>query len=137
MRTARSGASGTGTGSLKKIIIPSPVNRSSVPSCSTISPPHRDVILAQHAHDLLGLGGLREGGEAAQVQEHHGDLAPMALQRVLGVAADDQLGELGREEALEPLEPLELGELLLHAPLERAVPVGELVVEQLDPQAAT
>src|SRR3989454_4440271 len=39
MRTARSGASDTGTGSLKKIIMPSPVNRSSVPSCSRIRRP--------------------------------------------------------------------------------------------------
>ena len=39
IRTARSDGFSTTTGSLKKIIIPSPVNRSSVPSCSTISVP--------------------------------------------------------------------------------------------------
>ena len=39
MRTARAAASGTGTGSLKKIIMPSPVKRSSVPSCSRMSRP--------------------------------------------------------------------------------------------------
>ena len=39
IRTARSAGSGTGTGSLKKIIMPSPVKRSSVPSCSRISLP--------------------------------------------------------------------------------------------------
>ena len=39
MRTARSAGSGTGTGSLKKIIMPSPVKRSSVPSHSRMSLP--------------------------------------------------------------------------------------------------
>ena len=39
MRMARSAGSGTGTGSLKKIIMPSPVKRSSVPSCSMTSVP--------------------------------------------------------------------------------------------------
>ena len=39
MRIARSAGLGTGTGSLKKIIMPSPVNRSSVPSWATIRRP--------------------------------------------------------------------------------------------------
>ena len=84
------------------------------------------MVLAQHAHHLLGLGRLGEGGEAAQVEEHDGDLAAVALQRILGAAGDDQLGELRREEALEPRQPLELGDLLAHALLQRRVPVGEL-----------
>ena len=63
-------------------------------------PAHLRVVLAQHAHDLLRLGGLRERGEAAQVEEDHRDLAAVALERILGVAGHDQLGELGREEAL-------------------------------------
>ena len=87
------------------------------------------MVLAQHAHDLLGLGGLGEGGEAAEVEEHHGHLAPVGLERVLGAAGHDQLGELGREEALEPAQPLELGDLLLDPLLERPVPVGELLVQ--------
>ena len=73
---------------------------------------HLGVVLAEHAHDLLRLGGLREGGEAAQVEEDDGHLAPMGLERILGAAGHDQLGELGREEALEPPEPLELADLL-------------------------
>jgi len=54
---------------------------------------------------------------------------------------DDQLGELGREEALEAPEALELPHLLLDALLERLVPLRELrglglhrVVELLDPE---
>ena len=39
IRSARSTGFGMGTGSLKKIIMPSPVKRSSVPSCSRISLP--------------------------------------------------------------------------------------------------
>ena len=41
-------------------------------------PAHLRVVLAEHAHHLLGLGGLGEGGEAAQVDEDHGDLAAVA-----------------------------------------------------------
>jgi len=92
--------------------MPLPVKRSRVPSCArTISP-----------------------GEAAQVEEHDDDLAPVALERIVGAPVDDRLGEGGREEALEPREPLELGHLLAHPLLERAVQLRQLVVEALDPQ---
>jgi hypothetical protein len=97
-------------------------------------PSHHRVVFAQHAHDLLGLGRLGEGGEPAEIEEDHRDLAPVALERVLGLAAHDQLGELGGEKALEPLEPVELRQLLLDPLLEGPVPVGELVVEHLDPE---
>ena len=53
----------------------------------------------------------------------------------------DQLGQLGREEALEPREALELADLVGDPLLERPVQIGELgrlgldgVVELLDPQ---
>ena len=65
----------------------------------------------------------------------------MAPERVLGASLHDQLGELGREEALESAQALELRHLLLDAPLQRLVPLAELarlsldrVVELLDPQ---
>ena len=87
---------------------------------------HLAVVLGEQAHQLLGLGRLRERGEPAQVEEDHGDLAPVAPERVLGAPGHDQLGELGREEALEARELLELGHLLAHAPLERLVPLGQL-----------
>ena len=102
---------------------------------------HLGVVLAEHAHHLLGLGRLGEGGEASQVEEHDGDLAPVGLQGIVGAARHDELGELRREEALEAAELLELAHLLLDAPLERPVPLGALlgeplhgVVEVLDPQ---
>src|SRR5206468_804158 len=86
---------------------------------------HLCVILAEHAHHLLGLGGLGERREAAQVEEDHGDLAAVSAEGVLSVAADDQLRELGREEALETLEALELGKLLLDELLEGPVRLRE------------
>ena len=63
---------------------------------------HGRVILPQHAHDLLRLGGLGERGKATQVEEDDDDLAPVALERIVGATVDDRLGERGREEALEP-----------------------------------
>ena len=69
----------------------------------------RRVVLAQHRHDLLGLAGLGEGGEAAQVAEHHDDLAPVALEERLVAGVDDQVGQLRRQEAAQPAHPLELG----------------------------
>ena len=93
---------------------------------------HLGVVLAEHAHHLFRLGRLGEGGEPAQVEEHHGDVAPVALERILGAAGDDQLGELWREEALEPAQALELGHLLLHPMLERVVQLAQLVVKRFD-----
>ena len=58
--SARSVGLGTGTGSLKKIIMPSPVKRSSVPSWARVSRPARAWYSCEDAHHLLGLGGLGE-----------------------------------------------------------------------------
>src|SRR2546425_3349146 len=66
-------------------------------------PAHLCVVLAQYPHDLFGFGGLRERREPAEVEEDHRDLAPVALERVLRVAAHNQLRELRGEEALETL----------------------------------
>ena len=88
-----------------------------------------------------GSAVLGEGGEAAQVEEDDRDLAAVALQRIVGAAGDDQLGELRREEALQPADPLELAHAVGDALLERSVELGELallaqhlVVERLDAQ---
>ena len=50
----------------------------------------RVVIFAQQLHDVLGLGGLGEGGEAAQVAEQRHDLAAMAVEHALVARRDDQ-----------------------------------------------
>ena len=99
------------------------------------------MVFAEHGHHVFGIGGLGERGEAAQVEEDDGDLAPVALQRIVGAAGDDQLGELRREEALQPAHLLELADAVVDALLERAVELGELaalaqqlVVERLDAQ---
>ena len=68
----------------------------------------RPVVLAEHPHDLLGLAGLGERREVAQVAEDHHDLAPVAVQERLVAGLDDQIGQLRREEASEPTEALEL-----------------------------
>ena len=46
----------------------------------------------------------------------------MALERIVGATADDQLRELGREEASQPADALELRHLLGNALLQRSVP---------------
>ncbi len=99
--------------------------------------PHRLVVLAEDAHHLFRLRRLGEAGEAAEVQEHHGDLAAVGAERVVGAAGHDQLGQLGREEALQPAQALHLRHLLRDALLEGPVPLGELegVPRFLIPQA--
>src|SRR2546425_5285091 len=67
-------------------------------------PAHLCVVLAQDPHDLFGFGGFREGREPAKVEEDHRDLAPVALEWVFGITADDHFGELRGEEALETLQ---------------------------------
>ena len=58
-------------------------------------PAHLGVVLAEHAHHHFRLGGLGEGSEAAEIEEHHGDLPPMGQQRIVRSPGDDKLGELG------------------------------------------
>src|SRR5262249_48663161 len=49
-------------------------------------------------------------------------------------SGDDELGELRGKEELEPPEALELRHLLLYPRLQRAVGLGELIVQLLDAQ---
>ena len=51
----------------------------------------------------------------------------MALERIVGAAVDDRLGELGREEALEPPQPLQLADLVLDALLEGLMKLQEKI----------
>ena len=103
--------------------MPSPVKRSSVPSWSQDQLARGGVVFAKHAHHVLRLDGLGEGGEAPQVAEHDRDVAAVAAEGVVGAAAEDGLGELWREEAAELADALELGDLLGDALLERRVPL--------------
>ncbi len=91
------------------------------------------VIVAEHAHHLLRLRGLGERREAAQIAEHHADVAAMALDDVVA-GRDQELGDLRREEPLEPADTLDLADLIRHALLERLVPLVDLVVQFLDAQ---
>ncbi len=86
----------------------------------------RSVVLAQDGHEVLGLDRLREGGEAAQVAEQHGDLAAMAGEERVVARRRDDLDDLGRKEAFQAPHPLELVDLLAHALLEHPVPFRQL-----------
>ena len=101
----------------------------------------RAVELAEDAHQLLGLDRVDEVRPAAQVGEEHRDLPPVAAKDRLVAGGDDRVGELRRQEPLQPSQPLQLGDLRLHALLERPVQLGELsrlrldrVVVALDPE---
>ncbi len=101
---------------------------------ATDEPADRLVELAEHAHHLLRLRGVGEPRPPAEVGEDHRDLSPVASEDRLVTGRDDRVGELRREESPEPPEPLELGHLLLDAPLERAVQLRNGVVVALDPE---
>src|SRR5437762_3294564 len=55
---------------------------------------HLSVVLAQDAHDPLRLRGLRERGEPAKIEKGDRDFPAVGLERVVGAAGEDQLGEL-------------------------------------------
>ena len=92
------------------------------------------MVFAQHSHHLLGLGGVGEGGEAAQVAEHDGDVLAVAVEQLLAARRHHQLGDLRGQETLEPGHALDLAELIGDALLQVAVHVGDLVVQLLQPQ---
>ena len=120
MRAARWPGSSTGIGSLKKIMMPSPAKRSSVPSCSAMSGAHRGVVLAQHRLHLLGLGAVGERREAAQVDEHVADLAAMRREDRALAGGEDRVGDRGEKKRFSrPSRSISL-DLLGDARLERA-----------------
>ena len=80
------------------------------------------------------------GCEPAQVAEDDDDLASVALQERLVTGVDHQVDQLRWEETAQPVDPLQLLDLSLHARLELAVPTLQLgrlgldgVVVALDP----
>ena len=61
------------------------------------------MILGKNRHDLFGLGGLGEGGKAAQIAEDDGHLATVALQERVSIARrNDEVGDLLGQEPPEP-----------------------------------
>ena len=72
--------------------------------------------LAEYPHQLLRLDRVDEARPPAEVGEEHRELAAMAEQDRLVARRDDRLGELWREEPLEPPKPLDLPDLAPHAP---------------------
>ena len=85
------------------------------------------MVFAQEVEHLLGLGGLGEGGVAAQIAEHDDDLAAMAFEDFLVALRDDQLGKLRREKPLQPPDPAQLLDLLGDPRFEPAVEFGDLL----------
>jgi len=79
------------------------------------------VELAEDHHNVLRFARLGEGGEAVEVAEEHGNLAPVRLQRRIVARGDDEVRELGRKEAPQPCQPLDLADLVLDARFERTV----------------
>ena len=127
IRIARSGASSIGSGSLKKTISPSPVNRSSVPSYAKISSPSASWYSREDAHHLLGLARLGERREAAKVAEDHDDLPAMAAAgRSSSPESITSVDELGGEEAAQPVDPLQVLDLGLDPRLQLGVPLPQL-----------
>src|SRR5262249_61936523 len=59
--------------------------------------PARLLVLAQQPQLLLGLGSLRESGEAPEVAEQCAYLASMPGEKLLAVIAREQVGDLWRE----------------------------------------
>ena len=97
---ARLPGSWIGSGSLKKIRMPSPAKRSSVPLVLVDQRAHRRVVGVQHRLHLLRLGGVGERGEAAQVDEHVADLAAVRRRSDSSPAATIASATLGEKKRL-------------------------------------
>src|SRR5262245_23540344 len=122
IRTARSSGFGTATGSLKNTIIPSPVNRSKVPSYFRITGPTS--AWYSHRTSMTSSGSLVcKGREAPKIDEYDTDLTTVALKGILRTTRDDEFGEVSGEKAFQPLEALKLPDLFLHARFQRFVPL--------------
>src|SRR4051794_6744365 len=126
MRTARSEASGTGIGSLKNTIIPSPEKWSSVPSdAATIGP--SALWYSRSSSSTSSGSAVSEGGKPAQIAEHDDDVAAMGLKNVFVAARNDQFGELRREKPLQLSHPLQFSKLRRDPVLQLPVPRRDLL----------
>ena len=70
------------------------------------------LIVLQHLHDVARRQFRGQAGEAAQVDEHHRDLATVRLERIIDLPRQDQVADARRHEALEAREAFDLGHLL-------------------------
>src|SRR5215469_16711356 len=77
--------------------------------------PQRAMISAQEVEHLLGLRGLGERGIAAQIAEHHDDLATMAFEDLLVALRNDQFSKLRCQKPLQPPDPAQFVDLLGNA----------------------
>ena len=122
-------------------MMPSPVKRSSVPSCARISAP----IAAWYSRSTpITSSGSAVSVKAVKPRRSRNTTVISRRWLFSGSSAPPatiSLGQLRREEALQPPEPLELRHLLAHALLERVVPLGQLrrlrldlVLQRLDAQ---
>src|SRR5271163_610528 len=89
--------------------------------------PQRAVVFAQEVEHLFGLGGLGEGGVAAQIAKHDDDLAAMAFEDFLVALRDDQLGELRREKPLQSPDAAQLFDLLSDPRVKTTIEFGDLL----------
>jgi hypothetical protein len=85
------------------------------------------MVLAQKLEYLLGLGGLGEGGVAAQIAEHHDDLAAMAFEDLLVALRDDQLRQLWRQKPFQPPDPPQFLDLFRDPGVQAAIQFRDLV----------
>ena len=82
--------------------------------------------LSQHSHHFLGVGGLGERREAAEIQEHDRDLTTGQTGYAIASACADQRGHTGREERSKLLEPPDFTLELAQPPAEHAVALRQL-----------
>src|SRR5262249_35383141 len=89
--------------------------------------PQCAVIFTQEVENLLGLGGFREGGVAAQVTEDGNDVTAVAFEDALLALRDDHLCQLWRKEALQSADAAELLDLLGDPRFQAPVQFGDLI----------
>jgi len=77
------------------------------------------VVALDDVHDLVRRRRLDEGGEAAQIEGHHGDLAATLLERRGEPAITHQPCHLGRQEASEELLALSAHDVVADRPHEQ------------------
>ena len=88
---------------------------------------HGRVIVAQHVLHFFGLGGVGKRSEAAQIDKHITNFAPVGRQNRPLASRQNRLGYRRREKPLELVHPLDLHHLLVDTLLEPDVPFLQLI----------